>query len=142
MRQSLYAKPKNGAINFVTVNDGRAWGYYADGYFDRRAIVNSVSNAVSSAVSASTKDVAYIGTLFFNAASGASLFMPAGGRRYTSDGDLDYSGYYGSYWSSSSYLATGNPNVSMGLDLVFQYDYIAQSGAGCSYGMPVRCVKE
>ncbi|MDR1372164.1 MAG: hypothetical protein LBJ17_03410, partial [Dysgonamonadaceae bacterium] len=138
MRQSLYAVPKEGVIS-MTENTGCAWGYYADGYFDRRAIVSSVgvNNVSKSAVSVSTKDAAYIGTLFFNSTNGnRSLFAPAGGARVGNIGSLYYSGNYGFYWSSSS------NSYETGWHLGFKKGVADQSSDTRSYGCAVRCVKE
>ncbi|MDR1372354.1 MAG: hypothetical protein LBJ17_04400, partial [Dysgonamonadaceae bacterium] len=136
MRQSLYAKPKNGTDK-ITETAGRALGYYADGYFDRRAIVNGVgdSRLSNSAVSVSTKDVAYIGTLFFNAASGASLFMPAGGHR-SGLGQLYYSGNEGFYYNSSAFDSTSGGGLVLSKSEVYHISY------NRPFGFAVRCVKE
>jgi hypothetical protein len=134
IRQSLYAVPKN-AVGSMTETTGRAWGYYADGYFDRRRIGNSANGIANSAVSASTKDAAYIGTLFFNDANGnRSLFAPAGGSRRTGGGRLNDSGSEGFLWSSSGI------EVDRGWYLYIlsseAYQYITAS----YYGFAVRCV--
>jgi hypothetical protein len=134
IRQSLLLKPSRGSglINVA----GSAWGYYADGYFDRRPIVTSVSSAANSAVSRDTKEVAYIGRLTFNAANGnRSLFIPVGGRREA--GRLFSSGGVGSYWSSSSSGTTMHwtLEVSNGYGLNF-YPTVGHNGYS------VRCVVE
>jgi hypothetical protein len=138
MRQSLYAVPKEGTTQ-MTETTSCAWGYYADGYFERRQITASATNRSNSAVSPATKDAAYIGTLFFNATSGASLFTPAAGYRYFSDGTLRNSGSYGRYWSSSASSTNG------GWILSFYYNtqsYNYQSSDYRSNGFAVRCVSE
>jgi hypothetical protein len=139
MRQSLYAVPKNGTIE-MTETAGCAWGYYADGYFDRRPINTSAigtNGVANTAVSTSTKNAAYIGTLFFNAGNGnRSLFAPAGGYRDPSDGSLGYSGNYGFYCSSSSLGTSG------GWYLGFYSGYAYQNNSYRSSGFAVRCVQE
>jgi hypothetical protein len=138
IRQSLYAVPKDGNTP-MDETTGRAWGYYADGYFDRRQIVNAVgSNAASnSAVSVSTKDVAYIGILCTNPASGASLFMPAVAYyRFRTNGVLDYSGNIGNYWSSSAF------QLGDGWSLLFDSGRLEQSYSTRAHGLTVRCVAE
>jgi hypothetical protein len=118
---------------------GRVWGYYADGYFDRRAIVDAIDNAAASnsAVSVSTKDAAYIGTLFFNAANGnRSLFMPAGGSLGHVEGVLNNSGNNCRYWSSSS------SNTLDGWHLSFDSGSASQNTYYRSSGLAVRCVVE
>jgi hypothetical protein len=138
MRQSLYAVPKNGTTAMPETT-GRAWGYYADGYFDRRPIVTGVGTSPlsKSAVSKDTKDVAYIGTLFFNAANGnRSLFAPAGGYRGISDGSLYMAGDGGCYWSSSAY------GTYTGWDLYFYRGFAVEYNENRSSGFAVRCVAE
>ncbi|MDR1372815.1 MAG: hypothetical protein LBJ17_06835 [Dysgonamonadaceae bacterium] len=136
MRQSLYAVPKDG-YNSMEETAGRSFGYYADGYFDRRAIVDAVtpSAGTKSAVSHDTKDAAYIGTLFFNTNDNRSIFFPAGGFRSSNDdGLLDYLGNYGCYWNGSSYSQYSGWNLQFDISGAFQ----SYSGYGCGYA--VRCV--
>jgi hypothetical protein bacD2_25388 len=78
------------------------WGFYADGFFDRRAHNNPyVGPGVNgydvregnTAVAWGTKDIAYIGTLFFNPSTNsprrnASIFVPGAGYKYSFDGEL------------------------------------------------------
>lgn len=104
MRQSLWQNPVAGYSAGVTT-DNFAWGYYADGYFDRLKVGHSVTDQVDVAVAASSKDAAYIGQLFFNPNAtsdgyNASLFMPAAGLR--DSGVLVTAGLVGSYWSGAS----------------------------------------
>jgi uncharacterized protein (TIGR02145 family) len=143
MRQSLYYAPKNNVVQ-MTETDGRAWGYYADGYFDRRPIVKSVGGldaAVNSAsaVAVNTKDVAYVGILFFNANNGnRSLFVPAVGSRYSGgNGTLNNSGSYGHYWSSSAYSQGSGWNLTFNSSCAYQNDYFSRA-----YGFSIRCVED
>jgi hypothetical protein len=131
-RQSLYLTPPTGANNN---SDNIVWGYYADGYFDRRQIVASVDEVASSAVSPDTKDVGYQGTLFVNTSTKASLFMPWGGERL--GGNLLYAGERGYYFTCSTYgydypwhLRTQRGFASMGNEK-FRTD-----------GNSIRCVAE
>jgi hypothetical protein len=94
------------------------WGYYADGYFDRHPIENSMCTlypnappqaganpGLNSAVNATRNDVGYRGYLFVNLSTDASLFFPAAGYRRgdsTNTGVLANAGFYGYYWSSTS----------------------------------------
>jgi hypothetical protein len=135
MRQSLYAVPKNGTTT-MTETTGRAWGYYADGYFDRRKIENSDTGTGNSTVSKSTKDVAYIGTLFFNTNGNRSLFAPAAGLRHTTISSLYDAGRDGYYWNSSAY------STSSGLCLQFYNSIVYQNNSSRGYGFSVRCVAE
>jgi hypothetical protein len=90
-------------------NDGNSvFGYYADGFFDRRAIVtpNGELYMPNTAVNKDSYNAAYIGRLFFNDISGsqkrgASIFFPAPGSRKPENGDLVDAGVYGFYWTLS-----------------------------------------
>ena len=100
MRQSLWLTPVFGT---AVDSDNSVWGYYADGFFDRRKIVNgagSSSNSKSS-VESSTNEVAYVCRLFFNKATNSSLVFPSSGYRTAITGKLTNAGVNGYYWSSS-----------------------------------------
>jgi hypothetical protein len=143
IRQSLWLNPQasnsENSVNSV-------YGYYADGFFDRRQIDNT-SYRTSSAVSTGNRNIAYIGNLFFNPATNASLFFPRAGYRQGSGGILDQNGQTGFYWTSTSY--TGSPpsipansqawwlhlNDNSGiLDTKMNYSF------GKDYGQSIRCV--
>jgi hypothetical protein len=119
LRQSLFQTPLSG-VNYASTTHNSVWGYYADGFFDRRGIENSVNLVGNTAVSYGNRDCAYIGRLFFNPLLNsdryqASLFFPAGGSRYYTTGDLLLTGSEAQYWTSSAHLSsTGNSNA-MGL---------------------------
>ena len=131
IRQSLWLNPQAGVSNSNI--DNSVWGYYADGFFDRRQISNNK-------VSATTNDVAYIGNLFYNTNTNASLFFPAAGnRKYASDntaGNLQFAGNNGYYWTSS----TGNSNSSWFLTV--SSSVVSMSYQVRAFGMVIRCVKE
>ncbi len=99
MRQSLWRDPVAASANSV---GNSIWGYYADGFFDRRAIGNpeGITATPNSAVSATTGAVAYAGRLFFNPTTNASLFMPASSYRYFNSGQIFGAGGYGYYWTT------------------------------------------
>ena len=113
LRQSLYATPM---INDLGNNINFRWGFYADGYFDRRDHNNPFISstgfggsaiASNTAVSWNTKDVAYIGSLLFNPVAGslhenASLFIPAAGDRHSESGALIEGGEASLILSSSA----------------------------------------
>ena len=136
MRQSLYLNPQMGETSNT---ENSVWGYYADGFFDRRQIY-AIDGTSKSTVS-TEKDIAHIGNLFFNPNTNASLFFPAAGCRNGNDGGLASTGYLGYYWSASSY----NPFLSwymyIGQDIVKQ---VGGGGSGTggyrSFGFSVRCV--
>jgi hypothetical protein len=92
MRQSLFLGYKTGLTDSRNADiQNETWGYYADGYFDRRNIVDAVkvpfeTVTVYEAVGYDTAEPlksAFIGGLFYNPATNASLFFPAPGSRET-----------------------------------------------------------
>jgi hypothetical protein len=128
-RESLYKNPQT----YTSDNDhsNSVWGFYADGYFDRRSL-----SAGNSGVSTSTKDVAYIGRLFFNSNNKASLFFPAAGYRESNNGQLSSTGYLGRYWLSSAY----NAGQAWSLNMTSSRTSHARLSYG--YGCSIRCVKD
>lgn len=141
MRQSLWLNPQASAG--VTNLDNSVWGYYADGFFDRRQIVTPGGGnpIAASAVAANTVSVAYIGRLFFNsdAASpsyNASLFIPAVGSRSNFDGGLNFAGSLGYYWTSSA------SSTTMGWCILLNVNYAYPGVYSRSGGCPVRCIAE
>ena len=136
--QSLYSNYKTNNI------DNSVWGYYADGFFDRREIGMSVYGVPNSAVSADSYDVAYAGRLFFNPVASsprsyASIFFPAAGSRQP---EIVLTGSHGYYNSRTEYtnqtngyclLFSQSDNVGMGSNYYsfFLSKYTQQS---------VRCV--
>ena len=101
IRQSLYTAPTSGNTRVL---GNSLWGYYADGYFDRREIVAAVNyngETARSAVAMNTDDVAYIGRLYYNAGNNASLFFPAAGMRSATSGGLAFTGTHSTFWSST-----------------------------------------
>jgi hypothetical protein len=135
MRQSLWEVPQSGQTGSVI---GSVWGFYADGFFDRRshahAAYGSGNTVPNIAVSIATKDVAYIGRLFYNRDNKRSLFFPASGYRDYSIGSLGTSGTFGYYWSSSRHtnhcwlLHVGSSTVR-------------QNNSSFSNGHALRCVR-
>ena len=139
LMQSLFSTAFDGPSSNLNSANYRYWGYYADGFFDRRPIVTSTGSPVlkNSAVSVTTRDVAYIiGTLFTNPVTGASLFTPAGGHRHFFDGTLNFAGYVGYYWSSSAYNE----------DFVWMWSiediYAHHINTSRTNGFAVRCVRD
>ena len=134
LRQSLFLKPQTG-FNYSSNLDNSVWGYYADGFFDRRLISSN-----HTAVASGTANVAYIGRLFYNSIPGsdhfcASLFFPCTGNRYPTSGDLVLSPLEAIYWTASSNDAYGN-----GLRIWNSHAgpwYIEKSA-----GLQIRCVRE
>lgn len=92
--QSLMATLKTASTNF-------AYGYYADGFFDRRAIQDNVS------VADNTENRAYIGVLYYNPKTYASVFFPTSGYREGLYGTITEVGISSRYLSSGGYLQGG-----------------------------------
>lgn len=136
---SLFRNPMKGDGNWVTAEkpidpqnkpekyipkilEEIKYGFYADGFFDRRPIVERDmidgiergSGKVSKykGVSLDTTEAAYGGVLIFNPDNNASIFFPAAGRRWHTDGSLEYASETGYYWSSSA--APGWTDTSSG----------------------------
>jgi hypothetical protein len=139
MRQSLWEVPQSGQTISVI---GSVWGFYADGFFDRRShthLAYGTNGSANTAVSILTKDVACIGRLFYNQDSNRSVFFPASGdRRYNLNGQLHYFGGNGFYWTTAS------ETVQSG-DLHSRYLIVSSNVAAVypfyrSSGFAVRCV--
>jgi hypothetical protein len=139
MRQSLYEQPQ---IWDIISNDNSAWGYYADGFFDRREINNfsyGEDGTTRTAVAWTSSSVAHIGRVFFNKYNNASLFFPISGYRFENDGRLMEAGESGSYWSSSS------PSVGDEEDAWYMRissELVRQRYGIRVFGFSVRCVRE
>jgi hypothetical protein len=139
IRQSLYAIPQD-ADN--PGNNNSFYGYYADGFFDRRKIVYHGTN--HDAVSIQNSQIAYVGVLFYNTTDNRSLFFPSAGERWptgANGGALIGSGGGADYWSSSSASdqSVNAPNawsmyVSPGTGTAFQREHDKHSGIN------IRCV--
>lgn len=140
MGQSVWLNPTSGTTNITAAsgNLNAAWGYYADGFFDRRTLATqpAFSNAQSdAAVDIGTPTVAYRGMLFYNPATSGSIFFPAPGYRAT-DGSLNNTGYYGYYWSSSS------QTTGYGWPLYFDSNTTNRSSYVRYAGFSIRCVAD
>ena len=141
LRQSLFLKPLAGANYAVDITNS-LWGYYADGFFDRRQIVNgNNAEAPNTTVASGTRDIAYIGRLFFNPISGsdhfqASLFFPAPGMRYYSTGNLSSTGYETQYWTASAV----DQDIALGLRI--WNEHASPWKVEKDTGALIRCVKD
>jgi len=143
IRQSLWINPTNYVPNTNDPTNNVMFGYYADGFFDRRLIGSSVTGNVRSTVASPGPDVAYTGMLFYNQYSYASLFLPVTGYRTTATtgpvGAIVEAGKSGHIWTST--FNTGSSPLQLGYD---------PSGTGTcrmnildtDTGVTIRCVKE
>lgn len=150
-----YRRPKSSATaaqsefilsllsNPSSMTHNSSWGYYADGFFDRLPIHNSLSGTENSAAGSETQ-IAYMGRLFFNNLPGsprehASVFFPAVGMRNSTamPGLLDLTGRSGYYWSSE-------PNTDAGARaLLFTDTTVGPTDQGArNAGFAIRCVKD
>ena len=138
VRQSLWMNPPTGNTSSLYI-DNSTWGYYADGFFDRRALNTTsygTNGSTNTSVSYSNEHAAYIGRLFYNQATRASLFFPASGYRTQGNGALNAAGVDGAYWPSSTSFVANSP----------WHTYIQSGNAWMTYtystyGYPVRCVE-
>lgn len=147
IRQSLYLNPRDatpGSGEFrIWGHEDSAnsmWGYYADGFFDRRPTRSSISGEKFTVV-ASGAQLAYIGRLFYNPYTNASLFFPASGIRYDGvlldipKGRIESAGSRAYFWTTTKYSSaypiyqSASPNRSIIVD------------TGNLMGMPIRCMK-
>ena len=149
IRQSLYFTPPTG----ITVSDIKnyRYGFYADGFFDRRdhdnpAIDGGNTIEANTAVSWTTKDVAYVGSLLFNPTSGsshenASLFIPSAGYRHSDDTD---SGLFRDGGTVTLMLSSSTPNDEdmWYYKAVPSIREVQQLYASRDFAMSLRCVKE
>lgn len=135
MRQSLYLNPPTG---FNQSADNSVWGYYADGFFDRRPIKSSPNGVANSTVGTGA-DIAYIGRLIYNPHTNASLFFPASGRRVIDQGGkLINAGERGFFWSGSL-QSSGN---AWHLWLDNNPDFLLlQSCVAVDFGLSIRYVQ-
>jgi hypothetical protein len=153
---SGYRRPKAAGLSATTTSEfamsllsdpttsnreNSVWGYYADGFFDRRPIETSNTGRANTVVNNNSYDAAYIGQLFFNDISGsqregASIFFPAPGSRHRDGGALDFAGVYGFYISSSY----GSVDVVYDFQIHKTDVNYYHDGYVRSRGVSIRCV--
>lgn len=144
--QSLWLAPQavstNNTLNFM-------YGYYADGFFDRRMLESATGityPSVNQVVSQGNNDIACAGSLLVNPVTNASIFFPATGYRSSANslnGALDATGVIGAYLTSSSFSTTeswvftlGNFGGVGGLT-----NTAFQAHGNKAAGSPIRCVR-
>ncbi|MDR0333361.1 MAG: hypothetical protein LBI15_07825 [Dysgonamonadaceae bacterium] len=93
------ARAMRDAYTLAAVDQKTCWGYYADGWFDRRKIENApgTDSTPVSSVSITNNDIAYMGRLLLNTKTNATLFFPTAGLRHNTAGTLTYAGDWGCY---------------------------------------------
>jgi hypothetical protein len=143
IRQSLFVHPRAG-YNFNIIEDNNSmYGYYADGFFDRRWPADGTA-IVNTTVAGKTPDIAHAGMLFFNALPGserynASLFFPCSGFRHTLNGTLIESGAQGMYWTSTTSIMNSYFGAS---ELRFSPGNAGLWNTEKNTGATIRCVRD
>ena len=147
---SGYTLPTGGSSSNITnlmANTASVWGYYADGFFDRRKLCGPIGMAGKSETQVSwdnTNDaaaknefVAYAGALLYNISDNKSIFFPSAGLRLggSNSGGLNSPGDFAGFWSRT----LDGSNV--------WYWYVNMAGdiqrhmsTSSSYGYTIRCV--
>ena len=130
-RQSLWLNEDMGRINSV-------FGFYADGFFDRRPINATLEGHVfaNSSVAYTTVEIASRGRLYFNPTTGYHLFLPAAGLRTTVGVPIN-TGFWGYYWDSTMSSQSSGWRLWVG-NVISQLYPISNRAEGAS----VRCVAE
>lgn len=151
IRQSLYLNPRD-ANNSPPNNDNSIWGkedsdnsiwgYYADGFFDRRTPRESLNGEKATMVG-SGAELAYIGRLFYNPYTSASVFFPASGVRDnnnvvygTKNGLIVYSGIRAYFWTSTKF----NQGNGLYQSAAPHRSIIVETGNLRAF--PIRCMKD
>lgn len=140
MRQSLWLNPPESTISNA---DNVIMGYLADGFFDRGLVISTVTGETDSKVENRIispflyYDNAYIGMLFFNPNTKASLFFPFSGFR-DDNGVLKLAGFTSYYWSSGTSNSSGTDSKwSM---IIGKNNVRTVTGASWG-GKSIRCVE-
>jgi len=143
MRQSLWVNSVGGTVpsDATPANalGNVVFGYYADGYFDRRQIVQGVTAtpALLTAVASPGAEVAYRGMLYYNQFNNASLFFPATGF-LDDNGLIQQAGKSGHAWTRTSNAA--NP-LQLAYDPDVTPNAVSHMATLSSYqGLTIRCV--
>ena len=126
------------------------FGFYADGYYDRRPMQVQNATVIASTrvgvgVSVNSPSVAYRGAVIYNPENNASTFFPAAGRRLDRGGNLEYAGGAGYYWSSST-----GPNTATSQGSIVKSVWSIEIGSWNpghlhilpTFGYSIRCVKD
>jgi len=143
LRQSIWLTPQTG--NTTNNFDNSVWGYYADGFFDRREIVNGVwtSGGTNSSVSIDNDQIAHQGRLFFNPVSTSShyvssLFFPAAGMRGTNVN----TGYFSAMGNNGYYVSSSGYQTGSAWDMTVLSNFAYAGYTNRSNGFSVRCVRD
>lgn len=143
LRQSLLSILADGSTANLPTNS--TFGYYADGFFDRRQIKDSPTREIGVVVSyypgttnPLNAKIAYTGSLIYNPTTWASVFFPASGCRDSNNGSLMETGRQGYYWTSSGKDVRSYANGFLSAPITnFIYGVEFHRATGGS----IRCVK-
>ncbi len=143
LRQSLFEDLTTGFVYDPNLSNS-VFGYYADGFFDRRQIVD-VGRGRPTTVANGTKDIAHAGRLFYNPFTGfehagSSLFFPLGGTRSQNAGAIGNLGGEAGYWTSSRLTSGGNVHMLRLRELPTPVIIEPEATSG-NFGFLIRCVK-
>ena len=142
MRQSLHITPLTGSGNDTGAVPNTVFGYYADGFFDRRATETAPSDTASGtfgkgAVALSSVNAGFKGTLIFNPYSYNSIFLPCTGYRNASN--MQLVGYRSYYWMSTVWNSSNKPQSCL---FVGGTLYAAAYRQNRTMSFNIRCVKD
>ncbi|MGL5682918.1 MAG: hypothetical protein ACRDDZ_07670 [Marinifilaceae bacterium] len=136
-KQSIFLDPTNRLGNST-------FGYYADGYFDRRQLITIATQAFweFTTVSRASRNVAVVGRLYYNKYNMASVFFPASGNRKDWLGTLEQLGLIGFMWSTCMQTPGNVGNGVMPTAWGTQFTFTACDFAGYNVvrSQSVRCV--
>ncbi len=145
IRQSLFLTPQQGTGVYSNLNT--AFGYYADGFFDRRPVHTPVvTNSTTVALQANCAvsegaDIAYQGRVVFNPYNNASLFIPHSGYRNEQNPEkYRYLGHTG-YISTKTRAAEETIRVYRLSSNLTDGLTVTKDLSTDPWCMPVRCVK-
>lgn len=156
VRQSLWLFPMGGVSRSDFSN--QIQGYLADGFFDRRPIVQfeetgslpSGMGMTHGVVAEKSVNAAYWGFLIFNPHTYASVFMPLSGFYSDRDGGVMLrQGVFGFFHtktpgagSNDGWLVTSGYFVGIEGDLKSDYSFTLYQNSSAKSGAPIRCVKD
>lgn len=149
MRVSFWLYPQAGEAVSSLSNQYR--GYLADGFFDRRPIVNTRSTSESTqgldkntiVMGATSVESAYQGTLFFNPRNLASVFMPEAGNctRDIGAAGIHDEGFFGGYYTST--MDSRYKLMNIGFEAVTSRGVVCDMyTTNYDFGWSIRCVKD
>ncbi|MDR2038933.1 MAG: hypothetical protein LBQ60_13505 [Bacteroidales bacterium] len=120
---------------YPDIHENWEFGFYADGFFDRRPINRNLLG-----VSVNNAYAAFRGNLFYHPDNNKSVFFPAPGRRNLEDGTIQYTGGSGYYWSSTP-APPSSVDVFDGIWGIEMRHFCYPMPYAQAYGLSIRPVK-